>query len=74
MDDIFKALAELIGQHGIIAVVIGALGYGWWRLAHLYHEVQNSRIEDGRNAVKALEANTNTLRELIDSVKAQKGN
>lgn len=73
MDEIFKALADLLRDNGLIGVVIGALGYGWYRLATLYHETQNSRIEDGKSAVRALEANTNTLRELIDSVKNRKG-
>lgn len=73
MDEIFKALADLLREHGLVGVVIGALGYGWYRLAALYHEAQNSRIEDGKTAVKALEANTNTLRELIDNVKSKRG-
>ena len=65
MDAIFTALAALIVEQGLVAVVIGGLAFGWWKLAMLYHEVQQSRINEGVGAVKALETNTNTLRDLV---------
>lgn len=73
MDTLAQAIADVLKDYGLAGVVITALGYGWVKLANLYHEAQNARIQDGRDAVKALENNTNSMRELIDVVKGQKG-
>jgi len=72
MDEIFKALADMVREYGLVGVVIGALGYGWYKLANLYHEAQTARIQDGRDAITALNNNTNSLRELIELVKSRK--
>lgn len=69
MEAILLAVADIVREHGLIGIVIIALGYGWWRLAHLYHEAQTNRIEDGKDAVRALEANTNALNQLIETVR-----
>lgn len=73
MESIFEAFAEIIKQHGLPGAIIALLAYGLHRLAGMYHEVQTGRVEDGREAVRALEANTTSLRELIDTLKKPKG-
>lgn len=39
---------------GLPGVIIVALAFGVYRLANLYHDVQEKRIEENREAVKAM--------------------
>jgi ribose 5-phosphate isomerase RpiB len=69
METILQSVADIVRDNGLVGVVIVALGYGWYRLANLYHEAQSARIEDGKDAVRALEQNTTALNQLIDTVR-----
>lgn len=65
MEAIFTALAGLVVEQGLVAVVIGGLAFGWWKLAMLYHEVQQNRISEGVNTKVAIQDNTSALRDLV---------
>lgn len=73
MDRIFEAFAELMLQHGLMGVVIASLLYALYRFVDMYHEVQNGRAQDGRDATRALEASTNAIRELREAVMNKQG-
>lgn len=72
MDELIGRASEILFQYGLAGLVIIGLAFMLKTLFRLYHEAQMSRISEGRDAVKALEANTNTLRELIDVTRKSK--
>lgn len=68
MERIFEAFAELILQNGLVGVVIAVLLYALYRFVDMYHEVQNGRAQDGKDATKALVDSTTAIRELREAV------
>lgn len=68
MEKIFEAFAELILQHGLVGVVIASLLYALYRFVGMYHEVQEKRADDGKQAIQALSDNVAAIRELRETV------
>lgn len=62
MDDVIKAFAD----KGILGLVAVALGYAFYRLWGKYEEVQEKRIAESRESIKAIEQNTNTLETMTE--------
>jgi hypothetical protein len=58
---------------GLPGIVIFGLAYALFNIFKLYTEVQEKRIGEAREGVKALEANTSALESLSDLVRERKG-
>lgn len=72
MDNLLKGVGDTLLALGLPGVIIIALGYGVYRLFGLYIEVQEKRIAEGRETVKALESNTAALDNLTDLIRDRK--
>jgi dihydrodipicolinate synthase/N-acetylneuraminate lyase len=59
-------------QLGLPGIVIIALGFVCWRLHKLYTEVQEKRIAEGREAVKAMEQTTAALENLSEVIRSRR--
>lgn len=57
MDRVIEGFAN----QGVLGLVILALGFFCWRLWSKYDEIQEKRIAEARDGIKAIEQNTNTL-------------
>ena len=55
-----KVLEGFLNQ-GVLGLVVVGLGFAVWRLWSKYDEIQEKRIAESRDAIKAIEQNTNTL-------------
>ena len=55
-----KVLQGFLDQ-GVLGLVILGLGFAVVALAKAYHNIQEKRIAESREAIKAIEQNTNTL-------------
>lgn len=69
MDSILKGVGDALIALGLPGIIIIALGYGVFRLFGLYTEVQEKRIGEGRETVKAIEENTSALDRLTDLIR-----
>jgi hypothetical protein len=57
MDSVVKGFLD----QGVLGLVIIALGVAVVALAKAYNAIQEKRIAESREAIKAIEQNTNTL-------------
>lgn len=62
MDAAIKGFLE----HGVLGLVIVVLLYAIGKLWSKYDDVQEKRIVESREAIKAIEANTNTLETMTE--------
>ena len=53
-------------NQGIFGIIILALGYGFVRLWNQKDELQEKRIAESRESIKAIEQNTNTLETMTE--------
>jgi hypothetical protein len=67
MDGVTKGFLE----QGVLGLIIVALGFAVVFLYRKVNEIQEKRIAEAREAVKAVEQNTNTLDTLTDVLRAQ---
>lgn len=51
---------------GVLGLVIVAMGFVLWRLWSKYDEIQEKRIAESRESIKAIEQNTNTLETMTE--------
>lgn len=69
MDQIVQGAGAALLSLGLPGIIILALGYACYRLFGLYIEVQEKRVAEGRETVKAVEENTSALDRLTDLVR-----
>lgn len=62
MDSVIKGFLD----QGVLGLIIVALGFAVWKLYSKYDEVQEKRIAESRESVKAVEQNTNTLETMTE--------
>lgn len=60
-----KVIAGFLEQ-GVLGIVIIGLGYAVVKLWTKYDEVQEKRIAESRDAIKAIEQNSNTLETMTE--------
>ena len=53
-------------DQGVLGLVIIALGFAVVALARAYARIQEARIVESREAIKAIESNTNTLETMTE--------
>ncbi len=53
-------------DQGVLGLLIISMGFVIWRLWSKYDEVQEKRIAEARESVKAVEQNTNTLETMTE--------
>ncbi len=68
MDAIVKGFLD----QGVLGLVIVGLGFIAWRLWSKYDEIQEKRIAESRESIKAIEQNTNTLDTLAELLRDRK--
>ncbi len=68
MDAIIQGFLD----QGILGLVIVGLGFIAWRLWSKYDEIQEKRIAESRESIKAIEQNTNTLDTLVELLRDRK--
>lgn len=68
MEGLAAPLAELL-KLGFPGVVIIGLALAVWRLFKLYNEVNEKRIAEAREGIKAIEANTTALDALTSAIR-----
>ena len=73
MDELLKSAGETLLALGLPGIAIAGLGYAVYNLFRLYTEVQEKRINEAREGVKALETNTSALDSLSDLIRERKG-
>jgi hypothetical protein len=73
MDNLLKGVGETLLALGLPGIVIIGLAYAVFNMFKLYTEVQEKRIDEAREGVKALEANTSALESLSDLIRERKG-
>jgi hypothetical protein len=73
MDTLLKGAGETLLALGLPGIVIIGLGYAVFNLFKLYTDVQEKRIGEAREGVKALETNTSALESLSDLIRERKG-
>jgi len=61
-DQVFEVLLD----NGLSGVAIIILLYAVWKLWTKYDEIQEKRIAENRDAIKAIEQNTNTLETITE--------
>ena len=59
-------------DQGVLGLVIIGLGFIAWRLWSKYDEMQEKRIAESRESIKAIEQNTNTLDTLAELLRDRK--
>ena len=59
-------------DQGVLGLVIIGLGFIAWRLWSKYYEIQEKRIAESRESIKAIEQNTNTLDTLAELLRDRK--
>ena len=59
-------------DQGVLGLVIIGLGFIAWRLWSKYDEIQEKRIAESRESIKAIEQNTNTLDTLAELLRDRK--
>lgn len=69
MEAVVKGFLE---QGGVLGLIIVALGYVCWNLWKKYDEIQEKRISESRESIKAIEQNTNTLDTLAELLRDRK--
>lgn len=62
MDEVTKSLLE----YGLSGIVIVALIYAVIKLWTKYDDIQEKRIAESREVIKAIETNTNTLETMTE--------
>jgi hypothetical protein len=67
-----KVIQGFLDQ-GVLGLVIIALGFAVWRLWSKYDDIQEKRIAEAREGIKAIENSTNTL-ETMTEVLRERGN
>lgn len=67
-----SAFIDPLLQLGLPGIVILALGYAYVRKDNKLDEVNEKRIAESREAVKAIEQNTNTLETLTEVLRDRK--
>lgn len=67
MDKVINGFA----QQGVLGLVILGLGFAVVILWRAYVDIQEKRIAEARESVKAVEQNTNTLETLTEVLRAQ---
>lgn len=60
------AVVEGFLRQGVLGLIIIALGFAVWRLWGKYDEIQEKRITEARDGIKAIEQNTNTLETMTE--------
>lgn len=60
-----KVIQGFLDQ-GVLGLVIVALGFLVWKLWNKYDDIQEKRIAESREAIKAIESNTNTLETMTE--------
>lgn len=63
-----KAFEQLL-EHGLPGIAIIILLYAVWKLWAKYDEIQEKRIAESREGLKAIEQNTNTLETIVEVLK-----
>lgn len=53
-------------EQGLLGLIILALGFICYRLWSKYDEIQEKRIAESRESIKAIEQNTNTLETMTE--------
>jgi hypothetical protein len=56
-----EVVATWFAEQGVFGMIILALGYGFVRLWNQKDELQEKRVAESRESIKAIEQNTNTL-------------
>ena len=59
-------------QQGLPGLIIITLGFACYKLYNKYDEVQEKRIAESREVVKAIEQNTNTMDTLTELLRDRK--
>ena len=62
MDKVVQGFLE----QGVLGLVILALGFGVVYLFNKYSDIQEKRIAESRESIKAIEQNTNTLETMTE--------
>lgn len=57
-------------NQGVLGLVVVALGFAVWLLWRQVNDIQEKRIAEMREGVKAVEQNTNTLETLTEVLRA----
>lgn len=60
------AVVAWFSEQGLMGMVILALGFGFYKLWGQKDELQEKRIAESRESIKAIEQNTNTLETLTE--------
>lgn len=68
MDSVVKGFLD----QGVLGLVIIALGTISWRLWSKYDEIQEKRIAESRESIKAIEQNTNSMDTLAELLRDRK--
>lgn len=58
-------------QQGVLGLVVVGLGFAVWILYNKINDIQEKRIAETRESVKAIEQSTNTLDTLTEVLRAQ---
>lgn len=59
-------IVEWFLAQGLFGVIIVVLGYTVMKLYNKYDEIQEKRIAESRDAIKAIEQNSNTLETMTE--------
>ena len=66
-----KVIQGFLDQ-GVLGLIIVALGFAVWRLWAKYDDIQEKRIAESRESIKAIETSTNTLETLTEVLRERK--
>ena len=66
-----EGLVPALLEYGMPGIIITALGWAYWQERKRNHEIQDKRIEEGRESLQALSDNTRALESLTDIIKAK---
>lgn len=73
MDDVLKGAGTSLLALGLPGILIMILLYACYRLFNLYTEIQEKRIDEARESVKTIEANTSALQTFTAILRDRKG-
>lgn len=71
MDELIKALGNVLANLGLAGVVIGAQGFVIWWLLNQWQTAQESRATEAKDAIKAMVAMEGALERLTDVLRAR---
>lgn len=70
MNELLQEAGALLLAKGLLGVICLALAWTSWRFFSLYSEVQEKRIAEGREAIRAINESTAAIETLAEIIKA----